>query len=120
MRDDLLDELADVIITGAGRQWLAGGLVVGTGVFLRSPALRRWPAAAAKAPSGIPAAGPGESGAGRAIAVLAFATGAMGLCLGGLGLVIVAFAQAGHDPVAVAWRRQRHGGPGTPRLSCCR
>ena len=74
MRDDLLDELADVIITGAG----------------------------------------------RAIAVLAFATGAMGLCLGGLGLVIVAFAQAGHDPVAVAWRRQRHGGPGTPRLSCCR
>jgi MFS family permease len=81
----------------------AGLMVAGTGVFLRSPALRRWPASAAKAPSGIPAAAPGEAGAGRAIAALAFATGAIGLCLGGLGLVIVAFAQARHDPVAVAW-----------------
>jgi len=34
---------------------------------------------------------------------VAFATGAIGLCLGGLGLVIVAFSQARHDPAAVAW-----------------
>ena len=34
---------------------------------------------------------------------MAFVTGAVGLCLGGLGLVIVAFSQARHDPAAVAW-----------------
>ena len=34
---------------------------------------------------------------------LAFAAGAIGLCLGGLGLVIVAFSQRRHDPAAVAW-----------------
>jgi MFS family permease len=40
---------------------------------------------------------------GHAILALAFATGAIGLCLGGLGLVIVAFSQSRHDPAAVAW-----------------
>jgi sugar phosphate permease len=34
---------------------------------------------------------------------VAFVTGAVGLCLGGLGLVIVAVSQARHDPAAVAW-----------------
>jgi MFS family permease len=34
---------------------------------------------------------------------VALAAGAIGLCLGGLGLVIVAFSQARHDPAAVAW-----------------
>ena len=42
-------------------------------------------------------------GTGRAILAVAFAVGAMGLCLGGLGLVIVAFSQARHNPAAVAW-----------------
>jgi hypothetical protein len=34
---------------------------------------------------------------------VAFVTGAIGLCLDGLGLVIVAFSQARRDPAAVAW-----------------
>ena len=34
---------------------------------------------------------------------MAFVTGAIGLCLGGLGLVVVAFSQARHDPAAVPW-----------------
>jgi MFS family permease len=81
----------------------AGLMVAGTAVFLRSPGLRRWPAPAAGAPSGTRPAASGEAGTGRAILALAFATGAIGLCLGGLGLVIVAFAQARHAPAAVAW-----------------
>jgi MFS family permease len=87
----------------AGLLVTAGLMVAGTGLFLRSPGLCRWPAPADKAASGTPAKAPGEAGAGRAILALAFATGAIGLCLGGLGLVIVAFAQARQDPAAVAW-----------------
>jgi MFS family permease len=45
----------------------------------------------------------GKAGAGQAILPVALVTGAIGLCLGGLGLVIVAFSQARHDPAAVAW-----------------
>jgi predicted MFS family arabinose efflux permease len=45
----------------------------------------------------------GKAGAGQAILAVAFVTGAIGLCLGALGLVIVAFSQARHDPAAVAW-----------------
>jgi len=52
---------------------------------------------------GTPDEAPGKAGPGRAILAVAFATGAIGLCLGGLGLVIVAFSQARHDPAAVAW-----------------
>ena len=37
------------------------------------------------------------------VLALAFATGAIGLCLSGLGLVTVAFCRARHDPAAVAW-----------------
>ena len=81
----------------------AGLVVAGTGLFLRSTALRRWPAPAAGATSSKPDAASGQAGAGRAILVVAFATGAIGLCLGGLGLVIVAFGQARHNPAAVAW-----------------
>ena len=81
----------------------AGLVVAGTGLFLRSPALRRWPAPVAGSASSTPDAAPGEAGAGRAILALAFVTGAIGLCLGGLGLVIVAFSQARHDAAAVAW-----------------
>lgn len=81
----------------------AGLAVAGTGLFLRSPALRRWPAPAAGPASETPDAAPGEASGGRAILALALATGALGLCLGGLGLVIVAFSQARHDPAALAW-----------------
>ena len=45
----------------------------------------------------------GKAGAGRAILAVTFVAGAIGLCLGALGLVIVAFSQARHDPAAVAW-----------------
>jgi predicted MFS family arabinose efflux permease len=45
----------------------------------------------------------GKAGTGQAILAVALVTGAIGLCLGGLGLVIVAFSQARHDPAAVAW-----------------
>jgi predicted MFS family arabinose efflux permease len=77
---------------------LSAGLVTGgTALFLRSPALRHWPAPAGR---GSPDAAPPP---GRAILALALATGAIGLCLGGLGLVIVAFSEARHDPAAVAW-----------------
>ncbi len=77
----------------------AGLAVTGTGLFLRSPALSRRNAAPA-APS---ARTKDAAGAGRAILAVALAAGAIGLCLGGLGLVIVAFSQARHDPAAVAW-----------------
>jgi MFS family permease len=77
----------------------AGLAVTGTALFLRSPALSRWNAAPA-APS---ARTRDAAGAGRAILAVALAAGAIGLCLGGLGLVIVAFSQARHDPAAVAW-----------------
>jgi MFS family permease len=81
----------------------AGLAVAGTALFLRSPALRRWPAPVAGAASPTADAAPGQGSAGRAILALALATGAIGLCLGGLGLVIVAFSQARHDPAALAW-----------------
>jgi predicted MFS family arabinose efflux permease len=80
----------------------AGLVVAGTGLFLRSPALRTRPAPAGPKPATRDTA-PREAGAGRQVLALAFAAGATGLCLGGLGLVIVAFSQARHDPAAVAW-----------------
>ena len=88
----------------------AGLALAGTVIFLRSPALHRRenPAdrhevPAARSPEAAKDPAAAEPGAGRAILALALATGAIGLCLGGLGLVIVAFAQARHDPAAVAW-----------------
>ena len=81
----------------------AGLAVAGTGLFLRAPALRRWPAPVAGPVSGTADAAPGQAGTGRAILALALATGGLGLCLGGIGLVIVAFSQARHDLAAVAW-----------------
>jgi MFS family permease len=93
-----------VVATPAVGLLVTAGLVVaGTGLFLRSPAVRRWPAPVAGPASGTPDAAPGEAGTGRAILALALVTGAIGLCLGGLSLVIVAFSQARHDPAAVAW-----------------
>jgi MFS family permease len=87
----------------AGLLVSAGLVVTGTGLFLRSPAVRRWPVPAAGPASGAPGVAPGAAGAGRALVALAFTTGAIGLCLGGIGLVIVAYSQARHDPAAVAW-----------------
>ena len=99
--------IAGVIVVAAvpavGLLVTAGFVVAGTGLFVRSPALRRWPAQVGMPASSAPGQAPGKAGAGRAILAVAFATGAIGLCLGGLGLVIVAFSQARHDPAAVAW-----------------
>jgi predicted MFS family arabinose efflux permease len=93
-----------VVATPAIGLLVSAGLVVaGTGLFLRSPALRRWSAPVARPTASTPEAATGKAGTGRAILALAFATGAIGLCLGGLGLVIVAFSQARRDPAAVAW-----------------
>jgi MFS family permease len=99
--------LAGLIVVAAvpavGLLVTAGLAVAGTGLFVRSPAVRRWPAPVARTASNSPDAVTGKAGAGRAVLAVAFATGAIGLCLGGLGLVIVAFSQARHDPAAVAW-----------------
>lgn len=93
-----------VVATPAVGLLVSAGLVVaGTGLFLRSPALRRWPAPPSGAPAKTPAPAAPEPATGRAILALAFATGAIGLCLGGLGLIILAFSRAAHDPAAVAW-----------------
>jgi MFS family permease len=86
----------------------AGLAIGGTALFLRSPALDRQPvpvatSSATTADSATANSAIAEPDAGRAILALALATGAIGLCLGGLGLVIVAFGQARHDPAAVAW-----------------
>ena len=87
-----------VAATPADGSVTAGLTVAGTGVFLRSPAC------AAGQPRGegaVRSRRPRDRGGGHGpalIAALAFAAGATGLCLGGLGLVIVAFAQARHDP----------------------
>ena len=80
----------------------AGLAVTGTGLFLRSPALGRWNATPSARAAGTPDAATAP-GAGRAVLAVALAAGAVGLCLGGFGLVIVAFSQARHDPAAVAW-----------------
>jgi MFS family permease len=81
----------------------AGLAVTGTWLFLRSPALGHRSATPATPPSGTTGAAAAAAGGHRAILAVALATGAVGLCLGGLGLVIVAFSQARHDPAAVAW-----------------
>jgi predicted MFS family arabinose efflux permease len=95
-----------VVVTAtpaAGLLITAGLVVAGTGLFVRSPALRRWPARAAMPNASIPDEAPGKTGTGRAILAVACVAGAMGVCLGGLGLVILAFSQARHDTAAVAW-----------------
>lgn len=89
-----------VSVPAVGLLVSAGLVVAGTVLFARSPALGRWPAPPAR-PAASPA--PGQPHAGRAILELALVTGAIGLCLGGLPLVLVAFSQARHNPAAVAW-----------------
>ena len=114
--DGVAEELLNVagpVITGVitvtaqpavGLLVAAGLAVAGTGLFLRSPALRRQPAAAAGTAPGNPGPGPRAAARpGRAILAPALTAGSIGLCLGGLGLVIVAFSRARHDPAAVAW-----------------
>jgi predicted MFS family arabinose efflux permease len=81
----------------------AGLVVAGTGLFVRSLPLRRWPAPVPRPAPGTQDEALGKAGAGQAILAVALVTGAIGLCLGGLGLVIVAFSRARHDPAAVAW-----------------
>ena len=81
----------------------AGLVVTGTGLFVRSTPLRRWPAPVPRPAPGTRDEARGKAATGQAILAVALVTGAIGLCLGGLGLVIVAFSQARHDPAAVAW-----------------
>jgi predicted MFS family arabinose efflux permease len=81
----------------------AGLVVTGTGLFVRSTPLRRWPAPVPRPAPATRDEARGKAGTGQAILAVALVTGAIGLCLGGLGLVIVAFSQARHDPAAVAW-----------------
>lgn len=78
-------------------------IVVGTALFLAQPVLRTMPSPETSPSSTGKDTPPEGAGAGRAVLALAFATGAIGLCLGGVGFVIVAFCQARHDPAAVAW-----------------
>jgi hypothetical protein len=88
--------------------------------ILRSPALRTRPVPAGPT-SATPDIAGGEAGAGRPVLALAFAAGAIGLCLGGLGLVIVTFAQVRHDPAAVAWieaAQSTRTGPADPGRGC--
>lgn len=100
----LIAGVITVVTTPAAGLLVSAGLAVaGTGFFLRSPALRRWPAPVAGPGSGAPDTAPGDAGTGRAILVVALVTGAIGLCLGGFELVIVASSQARHDPAAAAW-----------------
>lgn len=111
--DGVSEELLNVagpVITGvivvvaspaAGLLASAGLAVAGAAAFTRSPALRRWPAAPVPLNTAPGTRRRAPEKTGRAIA--AFVTGAAGLCLGGLGLVIVAFARSRHDPAAVAW-----------------
>jgi len=77
----------------------AGLVAAGTALFLASPALRAWP----RPETGPPAGPAGDAGSSRAVLAVALVTAAAGLCLSGLGLVIVAFCQARHAPAAVAW-----------------
>ncbi len=93
----------------------AGLAVAGTGLFVRSPALRRWPAPKAEPASGATDAAPAEAGAGRAILAIAFAMSAIGLCLGGIGLVIVALARPG--TTSPRWRGSRLGCRSAARLA---
>jgi predicted MFS family arabinose efflux permease len=81
----------------------AGLAVAGTGLFVRSLPLRRWPAPVPRPAPGTQDMADGTAGAGQAILAVALVTTAIGLCLGGLGLVIAAFSQSRHDPAAVAW-----------------
>jgi hypothetical protein len=95
--------IAVVAAPAAGLGVTAGLVVTGTGLFVRSPALLRWPAPAARAAAGDCPAASRPAPGGQVILTLALVTGAIGLCLGGLGLVAVAFSRARHDPAAVAW-----------------
>ena len=91
-----------IVATPSVGLWVTAGLAIsGTALFIRSPALQAWPARPAKPPPAQTQQTPGTSG--RPILTLAFAAGSIGLCLGGLGLVTVAYSQARHDPAAVAW-----------------
>jgi hypothetical protein len=79
---------------------VAAGLVVaGTGLFVRSRVLRRWPATVAGPESGTAGEAAWQAGAGRAILAVAFVTGAIGLCLGGLDWSSWRSARHYHDQI---------------------
>ena len=86
----------------------AGLVVAGTGLFLRSPALRRRPAPVAGPASGTPDTAPGQASTGRAVAPVAFAAGAIGLCLGSGWS---SWHSAGPGMISPRWRGSRR---------CCR
>ena len=99
----LIAGVIPVVATPAVGLLASAGLVAaGTGLFLRSPALRNSPApvAAPRKSTQDRQLGNGREPYGPRAGVR---HGAIGLCLSGLGLVIVAFCQARHELAAVAW-----------------
>ncbi|MEE1773047.1 MFS transporter [Streptomyces sp. JV185] len=89
----------------AGVAISAALVLAGTSALLSSPAVRGRGAA----PADGPAAGPDVPPAGRRLLGIAglrhavLVTAAVGLCLGGLDLLVVAFTEQRHQGAAVSW-----------------
>ena len=92
--------IAAVAAPAAGLLVSAGLAVAGTPRCSSArPAVRR-----CSSSGGRRRAGAVVSRRGRAVLPVALVTGAAGkLCLSGLGLVVVAFCRARHDPAAAGW-----------------
>lgn len=85
-------------------------VLVGTGALVSSPALRGPEPSPAARPADVPAEAPdGVTGGRRTLLGIAglrhaaLAAAAVGLCLGGLDLLVVAFAEQHHRGGSVAW-----------------
>ncbi|MFJ7196599.1 MULTISPECIES: MFS transporter [unclassified Streptomyces] len=101
----LVGVVVKVAPPAAGVAISAALVLVGTSALLSSPAVRGRGAA----PSEGPAAGPDVPPAGRPLLGIAglrhavLVTAAVGLCLGGLDLLVVAFTEQRHQGAAVSW-----------------
>lgn len=101
----LVGVVVKVAPPAAGVAISAALVLVGTSALLSSPAVRGRGAA----PSEGPAAGPDVPPAGRRLLGIAglrhavLVTAAVGLCLGGLDLLVVAFTEQRHQGAAVSW-----------------
>ncbi|MGW3164336.1 MFS transporter [Streptomyces sp. NPDC001142] len=93
-------------VPAAGVAISAALVLVGTGALVSSPGVR----GAAPGPAAQPAAAPDRVGGGRRALLkgaglrhAALAAAAVGLCLGALDLLVVAFAEQHHRDGSVAW-----------------